>query len=93
MITPQSSPPAAAPHAPRGDLLTLDGIGVRLGGRQVLCDVSFSLAKGEFTGIIGPNGAGKTTLLRVILGLIEPSGGRVLVDGTPLYSQTPPTRQ
>jgi zinc/manganese transport system ATP-binding protein len=67
------------------DLLTLDGIGVRLGGRQVLSDVSFSLGMGEFTGIIGPNGAGKTTLLRVILGLIEPSGGRVLVNGAPLH--------
>jgi zinc/manganese transport system ATP-binding protein len=63
-----------------GDLLRLEGIGVRLGGRQVLSDVTFSLAKGEFTGIIGPNGAGKTTLLRVILGMVEPSGGRVLVD-------------
>ena len=68
-------------------LLTLDAIGVRLGGRQVLSDVSFSLEKGEFTGIIGPNGAGKTTLLRVILGLLEPSGGRVLVDGTPLHNK------
>ena len=69
------------------DLLTLDDIGVRLGGRQVLSDVTFSLRKGEFTGIIGPNGAGKTTLLRVILGLLEPSGGRVLIDGEPLRQQ------
>ncbi len=68
-------------------LLELDGVGVRLGGRQVLRDVSFSLAKGEFTGIIGQNGAGKTTLLRVILGLIEPSGGRVLLDGEPLHGK------
>jgi zinc/manganese transport system ATP-binding protein len=74
----QSFPGDATP------LLTLDGVGVRLGGRQVLSDVSFSLAAGEFTGIIGPNGAGKTTLLRVILGLAEPSGGRVLVGGEPL---------
>jgi zinc/manganese transport system ATP-binding protein len=65
-------------------LLTLDGVGVRLGGRQVLRDVSFTLGKGEFTGIIGQNGAGKTTLLRVILGLLEPSGGRVLIDGEPV---------
>src|ERR1700761_8214916 len=69
------------------DLLRLDGIGVRLGGRQILSDVTFSLGKGEFTGITGPKGAGKTTLLRVILGLIEPSGGRVLVDGEPLHNK------
>jgi zinc/manganese transport system ATP-binding protein len=68
-------------------LLTLEGIGVRLGGRQVLSDVSFSLEAGDFTGIIGPNGAGKTTLLRVILGLTDPSGGRVLVDGAPLHNK------
>ncbi len=66
-------------------LLRLEGVGVRLGGRPVLSDVTFSLGKGEFAGIIGPNGAGKTTLLRVILGLVEPSGGRVLVDGAPLH--------
>jgi zinc/manganese transport system ATP-binding protein len=69
------------------DLLELDGIGVRLGGRQVLSDVTFSLRKGEFTGIIGPNGAGKTTLLRVILGLLEPSGGRVIFDGQPRHNK------
>jgi zinc/manganese transport system ATP-binding protein len=77
----------AAAHATRPDLLALDGIGVRLGGRQVLSDVTFSLRKGEFTGIIGPNGAGKTTLLRVILGLLEPSGGRVLLEGELLHNK------
>ena len=77
----------AAARATDEKLLSLDGIGVRLGGRQVLRDVTFSLRKGEFTGIIGPNGAGKTTLLRVILGLLEPSGGRVLVQGQPLRNR------
>jgi zinc/manganese transport system ATP-binding protein len=80
-----SSLAAEKPRTAPTDLLRLQGIGVRLGGRPVLGDVTFSLGKGEFTGIIGPNGAGKTTLLRVILGLIEPSGGRVLVDGAPLH--------
>jgi zinc/manganese transport system ATP-binding protein len=68
-------------------LLRLEDVGVRLGGRQVLSDVTFSLGKGDFAGIIGPNGAGKTTLLRVILGLLEPSGGRVLVEGEPLHNK------
>ena len=65
------------------ELLRLDGIGVRLGGRQILRDVSFTVRAGEFTGLIGPNGAGKTTLLRVILGLQAPTAGRVLLNGRP----------
>ena len=81
----QAARPGARATEP--DLLTLDNIGVRLGGRQVLSDVTFSLRRGEFTGVIGPNGAGKTTLLRVILGLLEPSGGRVLIDGQPVNSK------
>ena len=65
------------------DLLRLENIGVKLGGRQILGDVSFTVAPGQFTGLIGPNGAGKTTLLRVILGLQPPTEGRVLLDGSP----------
>ena len=87
-MTNEAAQRAVAEHATRPDLLALDDIGVRLGGRQVLSDVTFSLRKGEFTGIIGPNGAGKTTLLRVILGLLEPSGGRVLIDGEPVDSKS-----
>ena len=64
-------------------LLRLDEVGVRLGGREILNDVSFSIGAGEFTGLIGPNGAGKTTLLRVILGLQPVTGGSVLIDGEP----------
>ncbi|MCL2584857.1 MAG: metal ABC transporter ATP-binding protein [Streptosporangiales bacterium] len=59
------------------ELLKLDGVGVRLGGRQILDDVRFEVRPGEFSGIIGPNGAGKTTLLRVILGLIPSAAGKI----------------
>ncbi len=64
-----------------GELLRLDGISVRLSGREILNDVSFAIRPGEFTGLIGPNGAGKTTILRVILGLQPPSSGTVTVAG------------
>jgi NitT/TauT family transport system ATP-binding protein len=44
-------------------------------------DVSLRVESGEFVALIGPSGCGKSTLLRIIAGLIEPSGGRVCVDG------------
>ena len=65
------------------ELLRLDGIGVRLSGRDILRDVGFAIRPGEFTGLIGPNGAGKTTILRVILGLQAPTAGTVIITGKP----------
>ncbi len=63
------------------DILTVQGVSVRLSGRTILDRVSFQIAPGEFTGLIGSNGAGKTTLFRVILGLQAASAGGVLVEG------------
>jgi zinc/manganese transport system ATP-binding protein len=63
------------------DVLTVQGVSVRLSGRTILDRVSFRIAPGEFTGLIGSNGAGKTTLFRVILGLQAASAGRVLAEG------------
>jgi zinc/manganese transport system ATP-binding protein len=57
--------------------LAAENVTVRLSGRTVLDDVSFTLGEGEFTGLIGANGAGKTTLFRVILGLQPINGGSV----------------
>lgn len=61
--------------------LAVEGLSVFLGGRQVLRQVSFSVAAGEVTGLIGTNGAGKTTLLRAVLGLQAVSSGRVHLAG------------
>jgi zinc/manganese transport system ATP-binding protein len=71
------------------EILSVDGLGVHLGGRQVLDDVSVHLGAGEFTGLIGSNGAGKTTLFRVILGLTPAGAGEVLIAGRPRSRRNP----
>lgn len=57
---------------------------------EALERVSFQVGAGEFLCIIGPSGCGKSTLLRVLGGLIEPTSGRVYLDGKLL---TAPRRQ
>lgn len=58
-------------------LLHVDNVGVKLGGRNVLHDISFSIESGQLVGLIGPNGAGKTTLMRAINRLIPTAAGTI----------------
>jgi len=67
------------------DRLTVSGLNVRLGDREVLHDVALDLEPGQVIGLIGPNGAGKSTLLRAMLGLIAATG-QVAIGGTDLRS-------
>ena len=60
--------------------LVLDHVGVTLGRRAVVHDVSAAFGAGTLTGIVGPNGAGKSTLARAMLALVAASG-TVRVDG------------
>jgi ATP-binding cassette, subfamily B, bacterial HlyB/CyaB len=53
----------------------------RLGGREILRDVSFTVAAGQVVGIVGPSGSGKSTLARLVQRLYLPESGRVLIDG------------
>lgn len=64
--------------------LRAHAIRVDLGGRRALSGVDLTLSPGRLTAVLGPNGAGKTTLMRVLAGLLEPTGGRVDIDGRPL---------
>ncbi len=65
-------------------LLRVEGLHVSYGQTPVLRDVSIEASAGEAVAVIGPNGAGKTTLLRTIIGMLQPSRGRVHYDGRPL---------
>jgi ATP-binding cassette subfamily C protein len=52
--------------------------------RQALSDVTLTIRCGESIGIVGPTGSGKSTLIDLIVGLLEPSSGRLMVDGKEL---------
>ncbi|MES2533472.1 MAG: ABC transporter ATP-binding protein [Pseudomonadota bacterium] len=61
--------------------LTLDRLEKRYAEHTAASSVSLSVADGEFISLLGPSGCGKTTVLRMVAGLIEPTGGRILIDG------------
>ncbi len=58
-------------------------------GRKVLDDVSFTIDEGKNLGLIGPGGAGKTLVMKIICGLVDPDGGRVLIDGIDPHELSP----
>ena len=60
---------------------------------KALDQVSFCVERGEFIGIIGHTGSGKSTLIQHLNGLLKPTSGQILLDGTDLWSDKKSTRQ
>jgi len=79
---------------PESSLLRLSAVGRLLAGREVVAGLNLSLDRGSVLGLLGVNGAGKSTTLRLIAGVLAPSAGQVLIDGTELgeYPETARTR-
>jgi ABC-2 type transport system ATP-binding protein len=61
----------------------------RYKGTVAVDDVNFSIGAGEILGYVGPNGAGKSTTVKMMIGLLEPSGGRILFDGRSIIDDLP----
>ncbi len=61
--------------------LEFQNVTKRFGSQVAVDGVSFRMKGGDFVGLIGPNGAGKTTALRMAVGHLEPTDGRVVLDG------------
>jgi ABC-2 type transport system ATP-binding protein len=58
------------------------------GENEAVKGISLQVARGEVFGLLGPNGAGKTTAISMLTGLLEPTGGQIIVDGLDLKTHT-----
>ena len=68
--------------------IEVSGLTKHFGEVLAVEDLSFTVDEGRIVGFLGPNGAGKTTTLRMLLGLVNPSGGTATIFGTP-YGDLP----
>jgi ABC-type Fe3+/spermidine/putrescine transport system ATPase subunit len=65
---------------------------VALGGSPIIKDLDLEVAAGEFIALLGPSGCGKTTFLKTVAGLLAPSAGELVLDGSPLANVAPQKR-
>ncbi len=70
-------------------MLRVESLQAAYGSSQVLFDVSFEVAEGEFATLLGRNGMGKTTTIKTIMGLVPARGGRVSFDGRDVTGKAP----
>jgi branched-chain amino acid transport system ATP-binding protein len=61
-------------------VISAEAVGWKVGGAQILDDVSLTVGAGELLGIIGPNGAGKSSFLNILSGVTKPSCGRITLQ-------------
>lgn len=65
----------------RNDLVVCEGLTKIFGGTRALDGLNLNLGRGRFVGLLGPNGSGKTTTIKLLNGLLQPTSGRVTIDG------------
>jgi branched-chain amino acid transport system ATP-binding protein len=81
---------SAAPHSDA--VLSAQGLVMRFGGIAATNNVSLNLRRGARHALIGPNGAGKTTLVNLLTGVLQPTEGRILLDGEDITRLAPHQR-
>ena len=70
--------------SPLRPVLSVERLVKSFGALEAVADVSFDVSAGEILGLLGPNGAGKTTTINMILGVLEPTSGRIEIQGVDL---------
>jgi len=73
-------------------VLSCQGLVKKFGGITATSDVTLDLRRGARHALIGPNGAGKTTLVNLLTGVLEPTAGRIVLDGQDITNLAPHLR-
>lgn len=69
-------------------MLTIEALTKNFGDFAAVSDLSLKVDGGEIVGLLGPNGAGKTTTIRCITSILQPTRGRILIDGHDIVTET-----
>src|ERR1700759_2955549 len=72
--------------------ITLENVQKSFGDNHIIPGASLEITDGSFVVFVGPSGCGKTTLLRLIAGLEDVTGGRILIDGADVTNVPPAKR-
>lgn len=67
--------------------LRIENIACSFGGPNVIQNIDLDIERGQFVSIVGPSGSGKSTLFNIVSGLVKPTEGRVLIDGSDVTGQ------
>ena len=73
-------------------MIEVSQISRRYGTLHAVDDVSFSIGPGEIAGLLGHNGAGKSTIMKMLTGFLEPTSGRIRIDGLDIQQNPVKTR-
>ena len=78
-----ADPPSAPPFAPGAGAIVFHDVGFAYnGGRPIFEHLDLAIPAGQRLGVVGPSGAGKSTFIRLIGRIMDPTYGRIMVDGT-----------
>lgn len=69
-------------------LLEAQNVSKFFGGKQALNHLNLQVGSGKIIGLLGPNGSGKSTFIKLCNGLLQPSDGKIFIDGNPIGVET-----
>ena len=70
-------------------IIRAENISKKFRSKSVLEDISFEVMRGEFLSLLGPSGCGKTTILRMLIGIEQPTAGRIYKNGEDITHTAP----